>query len=155
MRGEELFAVKIKMNFRKDLETRADIDDLLHQFYDKALNDETIGYIFEVADLERERRLPVIGDFRETLLFGSGNYQKHKRNPLQIHGQLNSKTALLPAHLRRWLEIFRETVDENFAGKRAGLAKTRAEAIANRLLNYVSGDPGFNGVTLPVHRPAE
>jgi hypothetical protein len=65
MRGEELFAVKIKMNFRKDLETRAYIDVLLNRFYARTLRDETIGYIFEIARLDLEHHLPVIGDFWE------------------------------------------------------------------------------------------
>jgi hypothetical protein len=65
MRDEELFAVKIKMNFRKDLETRAYIDVLLNRFYARTLRDETIGYIFEIARLDLEHHLPVIGDFWE------------------------------------------------------------------------------------------
>lgn len=131
------------MSLKKDIETRADIDDLLNRFYARALNDETIGYIFEIAELDIERHLPIIGDFWETLLFGANAYQKHGRNPLQIHGALNMKTALLPAHFRRWLEIFRATVDESFSGERADFAVTRAEAIANRMLNFVSGVPAI------------
>lgn len=131
------------MNSKKDIETRADIDDLLNRFYARALRDETIGYVFETAGLDLERHLPIIGDFWETLLFGTNSYQKHGRNPLQIHGALNQKTALLPAHFRRWLEIFRQTVDESFSGERAEFAKSRAEAIGNRMLNFVSGVPAI------------
>ena len=131
------------MNSKKDIETRADIDDLLHRFYARALQDETIGYVFEIAELDLERHLPIIGDFWETLLFGTKSYQKHGRNPLQIHGELNLKTPLLPAHFRRWLEIFRATIDESFSGERADFAKSRAEAIANRMLNFVSGVPAI------------
>ena len=131
------------MDSKKDIETRADIDDLLHRFYGRALQDETIGYIFEIAKLDLEHHLPIIGDFWETLLFGTGGYQKHGRNPLQIHGELHLKTPLLPAHFRRWLEIFRTTVDENFSGERADFAKSRAEAIGNRMLNFVGGVPAI------------
>ncbi|HXG83944.1 MAG TPA: group III truncated hemoglobin [Pyrinomonadaceae bacterium] len=126
---------------KKDIETRADIDDLMNRFYARAMTDETIGYIFEIAELDLKHHLPVIGDFWETLLFGTGNYQRHGRNPLQIHGQLSLKTPLRAAHFRRWLEIFRETVDETFTGERAEFAKLRAEMIANRMLNFVSGVP--------------
>jgi len=90
-----------------------------------------------------EHHLPIIGDFWETLLFRTGNYQRHKRNPLQIHGELNLKTPLRVEHFRRWLEIFRQTVDELFAGERAEFAKLRAEAIANQMLNFVSGVPAI------------
>ncbi len=49
---------------KNDIETRADIDDLMNRFYARAINDETIGYIFtDVAKLDLEHHLPVIGDF--------------------------------------------------------------------------------------------
>lgn len=124
---------------KKDIETRRDVDDLMNRFYSQALNDETIGYIFEVAKLDLKRHLPVIGDFWETLLFGTGGYQRHGRSPLQIHALLNLKTPLRSEHFRRWLEIFTAAVDETFAGPRAEFAKLRAAAIASRMLNYVSG----------------
>jgi truncated hemoglobin YjbI len=31
---------------KKDIENRADIDELMNRFYARAFNDETIGYIF-------------------------------------------------------------------------------------------------------------
>ena len=127
---------------KKDIETRADIDDLMNRFYARAITDETIGYIFtDVARLDLEHHLPVIGDFWETLLFGTGNYQKHERNPLQIHHALHQKSPLSAKHFRRWLELFRAAVDESFAGARAEFIKLRAEAIANRFLNFVSDVP--------------
>lgn len=127
---------------KKDIETRADIDELMNCFYARAIADETIGYIFtDVAGLDLEKHLPVIGDFWETLLFGAGNYQQHGRNPLAIHAALNGKTPLLPKHFRRWLEIFHQTVDENFSGERSEFIKMRAEAIANRFQNFLSGVP--------------
>lgn len=124
---------------KKDIQSRSDIDDLMIRFYARAIGDQVIGYIFtDVAKLDLKNHLPIIGDFWETLLLGTGNYQKHGRNPLQIHAQLNLKTPLRPEHFRRWLKIFRETVDESFNGERAEFAKTRAEAIANRMLNFVA-----------------
>ena len=123
----------------KDIATRKDIDCLMTAFYERATNDETIGYIFtDVARLDLEKHLPVIGDFWETLLFAGGNYQKHGRNPLHVHGELNEKTPLESEHFKRWLEIFYQTVDENFAGERSDFLKMRAAAIANRMLEYVS-----------------
>ena len=51
------------MTDKKDIETRADIDDLMNRFYVRAMTDETIGYIFEIAELDLKHHLPVIGDF--------------------------------------------------------------------------------------------
>lgn len=126
---------------KNDIENRADIDELMNRFYAIAMTDKTIGYVFGIAELDLERHLPIIGDFWETLLFGSGDYQKHGRNPLRVHAELNEKTPLFFEHFERWLEIFRETVDETFAGERAEFIKIRANAIANRMFSYVSSVP--------------
>ncbi len=128
-----------------DIENRADIDSLMKSFYRAAISDEKIGYIFtDVAKLDLEKHLPVIGDFWESLLLGNNVYQIHGRNPLQVHAELNEKTPLKTEHFRRWLEIFRATIDEMFAGTRADFAKSRAEAIANRMRNFVSNVPDIS-----------
>jgi hemoglobin len=127
---------------KKEIQSRADVDDLMKRFYARALNDDVIGCIFtDVAKLDLENHLPVIGDFWETLLFGTGNYQRHGRNPMQIHALLNLRAPLGSEHFNRWLKIFRETVDESFEGERAEFAKNRAEAIANRMLNFITNAP--------------
>jgi hemoglobin len=108
---------------KKDIENRADIDDLMNRFYRRALSDEKIGYIFKIAELDLEHHLPVIGDFWETLLFGTGNYQRHGRNPLQVHAELNKKTPLFFEHFERWLEIF--------ASRLTNLLKGRAPILSN------------------------
>ena len=126
----------------KDIETRADIDFWMTRFYQTAITDKLLGYIFtDVARLDLKKHLPIIGDFWESLLLGNNVYQVHGRNPLQIHAVLNEKTPLLPKHFRRWLEIFRATTDEMFAGERAEFAKNRAEAIANRMMNFIGKIP--------------
>ena len=128
----------------KDIENRRDIDRLMQEFYAKAIADETIGYVFtDVAKLDLAHHLPIIGDFWESLLFQSGNYARHGRNPLQVHAELNEKTPLEKRHFQRWLEIFTSTVDENFAGERTDYLKVRAGMIANRMLHFVGGEPAL------------
>lgn len=127
---------------RKDIENRDDIDLLMQSFYSTALRDDTIGYIFtDVAKLDLERHLPIIGDFWETILFQNGSYAKHGRNPLQVHGGLNEKTPLRLEHFKRWLEIFDAKADEMFSGERTEFLKMRARSMANRMFNFVSGVP--------------
>jgi len=131
---------------KQDIENREDIDLLMQTFYQRAMTDETIGYIFtDVAKLDLKHHLPIIGDFWETLLFQTGSYQKHGRNPLMVHGELNDKEPLLSVHFERWLEIFTEAVDELFHGERSDFLKMRAKMIGNRMLNFVSGVPAFVG----------
>jgi hemoglobin len=123
---------------KSDINNRNDIDTLMRAFYGKAIADDVIGYIFtNVAKLDLESHLPVIGDFWETIIFQNGVYLKYGRNPLQVHGELNEKTPLLPTHFERWLEIFTEVTDNHFEGPRANFIKLRAGAIASRMLQFV------------------
>lgn len=124
---------------KRDIENRADIDELMLAFYADAMRDDVIGYIFtDVAKLDLDHHLPIIGDFWETMLFQTGAYAKHGRNPLQVHGALSEKEPLTLEHFTRWLEIFNSTVDRLFEGDRADFLKLRANAIANRMLQFVS-----------------
>lgn len=128
----------------KDIENREDIDLLMRVFYKRAFVDDMIGFIFtDVAKLDLDHHLPIISDFWETMLFQSGDYAKYGRNPLQVHGDLNAKTRLLPKHFKRWLEIFSETVDQLFLGERSEFLKMRAGAIAERMLDFVSLIPSM------------
>lgn len=123
---------------KHDIANREDIDLLMREFYSRVLTDDLIGYIFtDVAKLDLDEHLPIIGDFWETMLFRSGDYARHGRNPLQVHAELDAKSTLKPEHFERWLEIFSETVDKNFAGEKTDFIKMRANAIAHRFLSYL------------------
>lgn len=118
-----------------DIGSRADIDALMRAFYGKVMNDPVIGYLFtEVARLDLDHHLPIIGDFWETVLFASGDYARHGRNPLQVHLALHEKEALRPEHFVRWLDLFDASVDELFTGPRATFTKQRARGIAFRFM---------------------
>jgi len=126
---------------RKDIASREDIDALMVRFYGRAMSDPVIGRLFTaVAQLDLEHHLPVIGDFWESTLFGSGVYSKHRRNPLLIHEELDRKSPLEPHHFQRWLDLFTSSVDESFAGLRADYAKQRGQAIARRMLDFLARD---------------
>ena len=102
-----------------------------------------IGPIFtDVAQLDLEHHLPIIGDFWETLLFNSGSYAKHGRNPLEVHKQLHLRSRLERRHFERWLKIFVDSVDGTFAGERAEFLKLRAKAISERMQEYVHAGSG-------------
>ncbi|HQZ97044.1 MAG TPA: group III truncated hemoglobin [Pyrinomonadaceae bacterium] len=139
---------------KTDIQNREDIDALMKMFYSRAIKDDVIGYIFtDVARLDLDRHLPIIGDFWETIVFHTGDYQRHGRHPLLVHGELTEKTPLLPEHFTRWLEIFTETVDGTFSGERADFIKVRARAIADRMLHYV-GEINER-LAIPRDNPAE
>lgn len=123
---------------RNDIATREDIDQLMISFYGRAMADPVIGYLFtEVAKLDLDHHLPMIGDFWESVLFGGGVYSRHGRNPLQVHEQLDRKSPLEPQHFERWLVLFSESVDESFSGMRAAFVKQRSAMIARRMLEFI------------------
>ena len=129
---------------RADINNRTDIDLLMRVFYERALVDETIGRIFtEVAHLDLESHLPIIGDFWEAILFRSGDYAARGRNPMEVHRQLHLRSAFEPKHFEQGLALFVRCVDEEFEGPRADFIKMRAQAIANRFQENLGIDPSF------------
>jgi hemoglobin len=123
---------------KSDISNREDIDLLMREFYSIAMVDDTIGYIFtDVAKLDLDHHLPIIGDFWETMLFRSATYARHGRNPLVVHAELNDKTPLKPQHFERWLQIFHRTTDSLFSGERAEFLKFRVEMMADRMLSFI------------------
>jgi hemoglobin len=116
----------------KDIECRADIEQLMVSFYGKVRQDKTIGFIFnEVVDMDWPHHIPVIVDFWETILLDNPVY---KKNAMEVHYDLNKKIPLQKEHFESWLYLFNSTVDELFKGKTAALAKTRAKGIADVML---------------------
>jgi len=113
---------------KRDIETRADLENLLNEFYKIATGDAEIGHHF--ADLDLESHLPIIVDFWEKVLFGKSVYFG---NPLAVHKVLHAKSPLKLEHFRKWFEIFEQTIDALFEGETAENAKLRAKMIAHSL----------------------
>ncbi len=112
----------------QDLINRRDIEKLIIAFYEKVKIDETIGYIFnDVVKVNWEKHLPVMFDFWENALFYTGTYSRDNMN---IHRHLSYVTPLRKEHFEQWNKLFIQSVDENFRGPNAELAKQRAISIS-------------------------
>jgi len=122
---------------KRDIETRADIEHLLTEFYKIVIYDSEIGHHFD--DLNLESHLPIIADFWEKVLFGSPVYFN---NPLAVHQKLHEKFPLKFEHFVRWVEIFARTVDELFEGEMAEAAKLRAKMVGHSLNERLNGGVG-------------
>ncbi|MBO9532592.1 MAG: group III truncated hemoglobin [Solirubrobacteraceae bacterium] len=113
---------------RPDIAARDDVERLVRAFYGRALSDTMIGYLFtDVARLDLEAHIPEITDFWETILLGARSYSGGAFAP---HASLHRKSPLRAGHFERWLTIWRETVDELYAGPHAELAKSHALRVA-------------------------
>ena len=108
----------------KDITSTEDIKKLVDSFYEKANADDLLALVFnDFAKIDWESHLPVMYKFWGALLLGTMNYK----------GQPFPKHAVLPIekeHFKRWIELFIQTVNENFIGKKAEEAKQRARNIA-------------------------
>jgi hemoglobin len=113
---------------KKEIKTREDVELLVNSFYEKILKDDLLKPVFvDIAQINLKEHLPILHDFWESVLFGTSAY---KGNPMSSHLNLNQKTKLSPELFGRWLDLFTETVNENFKGTKADEAKTRAKTIA-------------------------
>lgn len=120
----------------KDIESREDIIALINQFYHKVQQNELIGKIFtDIAQVNWAHHLPRMYDFWETVLFGK---EAFKGNPMLKHIQLSKQTAMEQIHFNEWLLLWSKTIDENFKGETADLAKFRAKSIADLMLYKIN-----------------
>lgn len=109
----------------KDIENIEDIKILVDKFYEKVNLDPLLAPIFnERAKVDWVSHLPKMYKFWGSLLLDTNEYRgqpfdKHAMHSEHIHAE----------HFARWIQLFSETLDENFLGEKAKLAKTRAESI--------------------------
>jgi hemoglobin len=136
----------------RDIEDRADCEDLVRAFYGRALEDPLIGWLFtDIAKLDVEAHVPVIAAFWETILLGAQTYAGGAFRP---HAELHMRAPLRRAHFERWLVLWRSTVDELFAGERAELAKAHANRVAHAFhgrLQTLSPAPADGGLAVTLH----
>lgn len=112
----------------KDIENRDDIAAVVNHFYDKVKTDDLISFFFtDVVPVSWEKHLPVMYDFWEHVVFGTGPYHG---NPMKTHLEINKKSSINQLHFNRWIELFVATVDDLFKGENAERMKQRAISIA-------------------------
>ena len=122
---------------KSDIESEADIAELVTLFYSRIRQDAELGPIFDdVARVNWPHHIPKIIDFWTTVLLGS---ERYKGNPVVPHLELGEKTPIHSVHFEQWLRLFTKTVDELFTGERAGMAKMRAQSIAVVLQSKLHG----------------
>ena len=126
------------MTAKKDIENREDIELLISAFYDRMLKDMVLGYIFtDIAKVDLEEHIPVICDFWENVIFNRPVY-KRGSEVMDVHINLNRKIQLRRGHFRRWLYLFKTTLDELFEGAMSTRARDRADSIALQMQRKLS-----------------
>lgn len=107
-----------------DIANQEDIKNLVHTFYAKVKEDETLFKIFDpIIKNNWAAHLEKMVKFWSTLLLYTREY---KDDPLPKHLPL----AIDKVHFDIWLSLFNQTLDELFEGEIAENAKKRAFSIA-------------------------
>lgn len=109
---------------KKDIESINEIRLLVNKFYEKVNRDDLLAWIFnDLSKVDWKTHLPVMYDFWSSILLGTKSY---KGQPFDVHLYL----PVDKKHFDRWVDLFKNTVDENFSGPVADEAKLRAKTIA-------------------------
>ena len=120
------------MNETKEIVSIDDIKKLVDIFYDKVRKDELLGPIFEERIQDRwPEHLQKLYAFWQTVLLGEHTYFG---SPFPPHANL----PVSGKHFQKWMELFTETVDENFKGENAKEAKFRAAKMAEMFQSKIS-----------------
>lgn len=128
-----------------DVVNREDIDDIIRRFYQAMLEDSIIGFIFtDVARIDLESHLPIIGDFWHDSLFGTKLYSN---NTLEKHLAIHAKLPLKEGHFTRWLYLFDKAVTEKHQGDNAKAMLKTADRIA-KTISASLGDKKRSGLRL-------
>ena len=119
----------------KDIATREDVQLLVDRFYKKVLEDDVIGFIFKkTINFIWEKHIPTMYDFWDSMLFNTAVY---KGNPMLKHIVLHAKIELTDERFDRWILLWEKTIDENFKGEKATLAKQKAIMMRKLMLHKI------------------
>ncbi|MFT3704081.1 MAG: group III truncated hemoglobin [Agriterribacter sp.] len=117
---------------KPDITSEEDIKKLVDSFYKKVIVDPAIGFIFtEVVALSWDKHIPIMYSFWSSVLLGAKGYNG---NPMQQHIQMDKQVHFEQHHFDRWLGLWAATVRENFEGRVADEAISRANNIGALML---------------------
>lgn len=118
---------------KHDIQTRADIEQLITRFYEISFEDERLGRIFkEISPLHLATHIPLVTDFWEGILLDANIY---RGNVTEKHFSVNALTPLTRSDFDRWYSYWERATDELFEGEIAEKAKFRARSIAD-IMSY-------------------
>jgi hemoglobin len=114
----------------RDITDGEDVALIVRRFYQAAIPDPLLGHLFRVGGIEWDAHIPLIITFWERELLGTPGYAG---NVAGAHVPVMADPAFGRRALDRWVELFCETVDEDFVGPVAEHAKARARQVATVL----------------------
>lgn len=114
-----------------DLDSRAQIHDLVVAFYREVVMDEVLGPVFdEVAEVDWAAHIPKLIDFWCRVLLGQPGYDGLM---LAKHQEVNDLERFRPELFDRWFALFVQTLDAGWSGPIAERARTHAARVGGSL----------------------
>lgn len=137
----------------RDLDTRAEVHDLVIDFYRAIVFDDLLGPVFdEVAEVDWTVHIPRLIDYWSRVVLGQRGYDGYV---LAAHEHVHELESFTPVLFDRWYSLWIECVDASWEGPHAERAKRHAartaRALAHRLLGTdwsvpsSPGTPAFRG----------
>jgi len=122
-----------------DLDSRAQVHDLVVGFYREIVFDDLLGPVFgEVAEVDWSVHIPKLIDYWCRVLLREPGYDGFI---LDAHHHVHGLEPLRVEHFDRWYTLWAEAVDEGWAGPVAEAAKRHAARTATVLVRHVLGVP--------------
>ena len=130
-----------------DLDDRAQIHDLVVNFYREVVFDDLLAPVFgEVAEVDWGAHIPKLIDFWCRVLLGEPGYDGFV---LGAHQEVHDIEAFEPELFDRWYLLFVAAVDEGWEGPLAEKAKAHAArllaVLARRFIGLEWEVPGTGG----------
>ena len=124
---------------RQDLDTRAEVHDLVVRFYREVVFDDLLGPVFgEVAETDWPVHIPKLIDYWCRVLFGEPGYDGRI---VAAHRRVHDVERFHEDLFDRWYLLWVATVDAFWEGPCADRAKSHAARIATALARQLLGAP--------------
>jgi hemoglobin len=121
----------------RDLDTRAEIHDLVVTFYREIVFDDLLGPVFdEVAEVDWAAHIPKLIDYWCRVLLGQPGYDGYI---LGAHHDVHERQAFAGELFDRWYTLFVLAVDGGWQGPVAEKAKAHAARMASVLAHRLVG----------------
>lgn len=106
----------------KDIEVLEDIKKVVDNFYGKVRRDELLGPVFKAKIGDNwDQHLDKMYRFWQTILLDEE--KTYFGNPFMKHAKL----PISPEHFDKWLQLWKETLQENYDGAKTEEALWRAQ----------------------------
>ena len=121
----------------RDLVSRAEIHDLVVEFYREVVFDDLLAPIFgEVAEVDWSQHIPKLIDYWCRILLREGSYAGAVT---AAHRHLHDLEPVRAEHCDRWYVLWANCVDARWAGPVADRAKSHAASLMAGMAKHIFG----------------